>query len=180
MLYLFLVSPPHTPSFPPTLCSKRVLPHPPTHFCLTPLALPFFGEWSLHRTKHLPSHWCHIRWSSDTYLAEPLNCPCILFVWWFSLWELWGVWLVDIVVLPMGLQTPSSPSVLPLTPSLRSQCSVQGLDPSTCICIGQALAEPLRRQLYQAPVSKLFMVSAIGSGFGVCRWDESLGGTISG
>ena len=31
-----------------------------------------------------------------------------------------GVLLVDIVVLPMGLQTPSAPSVLPLTPPLGS------------------------------------------------------------
>jgi hypothetical protein len=27
-------------------------------------------------------------------------------------WELWGVWLVDIVVLPMKLKTPSAPPVL--------------------------------------------------------------------
>jgi hypothetical protein len=31
-------------------------------------------------------------------------------------------------------------------------------------CICQALAEPLRRQLYQAPVSKLLLASAIGLG----------------
>jgi hypothetical protein len=36
--------------------------------------------------------------------------------WWFSTWELWGVWLVDTVVLPMGLQTLSAPSVLSLIP----------------------------------------------------------------
>ena len=34
-------------------------------------------------------------------------------------------------------------------------------------CISQALAKPLRRQLYQAPVSKLLLVSAIVSGFEV-------------
>ena len=33
-------------------------------------------------------------------------------------WGLGGIWLVDIVVLPMGLQTLSAPSVLPLTPPL--------------------------------------------------------------
>jgi hypothetical protein len=33
-------------------------------------------------------------------------------------------------------------------------------------CICQALAEPLRRQLYQAPVSKLLLASAIVPGFG--------------
>jgi hypothetical protein len=36
-------------------------------------------------------------------------------LWWFSHWELWGIRWVGIVVLPMGLQTPSAPSVLPLT-----------------------------------------------------------------
>jgi hypothetical protein len=35
--------------------------------------------------------------------------------------------LFDIVVLPMGLQTPSVLSVFPLTPPLRSLCSVQWL-----------------------------------------------------
>jgi hypothetical protein len=76
------------------------------------------------------------------------------------------VWLVDIVVLPVGLQTPSAPSVLSLTPPLGSPCSVQWLTVSICIWIGQALAESLRRQLYQAPVSKHFLASAIVSGFG--------------
>ena len=47
---------------------------------------------------------------------EPSVLPCVLFDWWFSPWELW---LVDIVVLPMGLQTSSVPSVLSLTPPLR-------------------------------------------------------------
>ena len=41
------------------------------------------------------------------------------------------------------------------------------------ICIGQDLEEPLRRQLYQAPVNKLLLTSAIVSGFGGCLWDGS-------
>ena len=52
--------------------------------------------------------------------------PCVLFGWWFSPWELWegtSGWLV--VVLPMGLQTPSASSVLSLTPPLGIPCSVQ-------------------------------------------------------
>jgi hypothetical protein len=48
-----------------------------------------------------------------------------------------------------------------------------------CICIGPALEEPLRGQLYQAPVSKHFLASAIVSKFGVSRWDGSLGGAVS-
>ena len=52
--------------------------------------------------------------------------------WWFIPWEFWGVWLVDIVVLPIGLQTPSAPSVLSLTPPLG--CSVWWLAESIRIC----------------------------------------------
>ena len=45
---------------------------------------------------------------------EPCVSPCVLLDWWFRPWELW---LVDIV-LPMGFQIPSAPSVLSLTPPL--------------------------------------------------------------
>jgi hypothetical protein len=84
--------------------------------------------------------------------------------------------LVDTVVLPMGLQAPSTLPVLALTPPLGPLCSVQWLAASIHIYIGQALAEPIRRQLYQAPVSKHFLASAIVSGLGVCIWDGSPGG----
>jgi hypothetical protein len=57
---------------------------------------------------------------------EPLVLPCVLFGWWFSPWELWGIWLVDIVGPPMGLQTPSATSVLPLTPPLGSLAQSDG------------------------------------------------------
>ena len=33
---------------------------------------------------------------------EPWIPPCVLFGWWFSPWELWVVWLVDIVFLLWG------------------------------------------------------------------------------
>ena len=46
--------------------------------------------------------------------------------------------------------------------------------------ICQALGEPLRRQLYQALVSKHLLASTIVSGFGVCMWDGSLGRAVSG
>jgi hypothetical protein len=57
------------------------------------------------------------------------------------------VWLVDIVVLLMGLQAPSAPSVLSLIPPLGTPCLVQWLAASIYLYICQALAEPLRRQL---------------------------------
>jgi hypothetical protein len=39
---------------------------------------------------------------------------------------------------------------------------------SICLCICQALAEPLRRQAFQTPISKHFLASTIVSGFGGC------------
>jgi hypothetical protein len=48
--------------------------------------------------------------------------PSTYTLWlWFRPWELWGVYFVDIAVLPIGLQTPSAPSILPLTPPLGSR-----------------------------------------------------------
>ena len=38
-------------------------------------------------------------------------------------------------------------------------------------CIFQALVEPLRRKLHEAPVSKLLLAFTIVSGFGDCMWD---------
>jgi hypothetical protein len=98
----------------------------------------------------------------------------------FSSKELWGYWLVHIVVPPMGLQTPSAPWVLCLAPSLGTLCSAQWMIVSIHFCICQALAEPLRRQLYQAPVSRLLVASAIVSRFGCCLCDGSPSGTVSG
>jgi hypothetical protein len=51
----------------------------------------------------------------------------------------------------MGLQTPSTPSFLSLTPLLGAPCSVQWLAENICLCICKTLAGPLRRQPYQAP-----------------------------
>jgi hypothetical protein len=74
----------------------------------------------------------------------------ILFGWWFSPWELWKVWLVDIVVLPMRLQTPSAPSVLALIPPLGSLCqSHVWLHASTSVLV--RLRQSLSGQQYQTP-----------------------------
>jgi hypothetical protein len=80
----------------------------------------------------------------------------------------------------MGMPTPSAPWVLSLAPSLGTLCSVQWMVVDIHFCICQALAEPLRRELYQAPLSKLLLASAIVSGFGGFIWDESTGETVSG
>jgi hypothetical protein len=89
------------------LLLMRVVPHPSTH-PLSPLAFPHAGASSLHRTKGLSSHW----WSQGHPLlcmrVEPWVPPCVLLGWCFRPWKLW---LVDIVVLPMGLQILSAPSI---------------------------------------------------------------------
>jgi hypothetical protein len=106
--------------------------------------------------------------------------PHVLFGWWFSPCELWDVCLVDIVVLPVGLQIASASIVLAPTSPLGSPHSVKYLAVYIHVCTGPALAEPLRRQLYWAPVSKNFLVSVIMSGFGVSKWDGSLDAAVSG
>ena len=118
----------------------------------------------------------------DAWQGHPLQHmqlePCVLLCWWLSPWEHLGDWLVDIIVLPLGLQTPSAPSVL--SPPLGTTFSVQWLAVNVCLCTMQTLAEPLRRQPYQAPVSKHFLASTIASRFGVCVWDGSPSAAVSG
>jgi hypothetical protein len=113
---------------------------------------------------------------------EPWVPPCVLFGWWFSSWGLWGYWLVHIVFPPMGLQAPWDPSVLSLAPPLGTLCLVQWLAENIHLYICQAQAEPLREQIYQAPVSKQFFtftIFTIVSGFCDCIWAGFPGGTIS-
>jgi hypothetical protein len=60
-----------------------------------------------------------------------------------------------------------------LVAQLGTLCSVHCLAMSIHFCICQALAEPLRRQLYQSSISKHLLTSAIVSGFSNCIWDGS-------
>jgi hypothetical protein len=59
-------------------------------------------------------------------------------------------------------------------------CSIQWLAETVHICICQALAEPLRRYLYQASISKHLLASTMESRFGVCIRDGSPGAAVSG
>ena len=68
------------------------------------------------------------------------------------------------------MQTPLTPWVLSLARSFLSLCSVLWMTVSIHFSICQALEEPLRRQLYQAPVSQLLLPSTILSGCGGCLW----------
>ena len=129
----------------------------------------------LHPPHHtgFPLHW-GIKPSQDKELPmmPDKTIPCYICSWshgYLRIYSLIGglvpgssevVWLVDIEVLTMWLKTPSAPSVLSLNLPLGTLCSVQWLVASICLCTCQALAVPLRRQLYQAPISKHFLASA--------------------
>jgi len=89
---------------------------------------------------------------------EPWVPPCILFNRWFSTRDLWGYWLVHMVVPPMGLQTPSATLVLSLAPSLGTLCSVPWMAVNIHFCICQALAEPLRRQYIRLLSANLIVI----------------------
>ena len=106
--------------------------------------------------------------------------PCVIFGCWSSPWELWGSDPLTLLFPRMGLHTPSALSVPSLSPPSGTLGSVQWLAKSIHLCICQALAEPLRRQVYQAPVSKHLLASTIESQFGDSIWNRSPDGTVSG
>jgi hypothetical protein len=178
MLFPFPISPRDPLFHPPPPAFYEGVP-PPTHSHLPTLASPTLGHQAFTEPRASPPNWCQTRPSSASYAAGAMGrsmCTLWLVV---SPWELCGGWLVDIV-LPIGMQTSSAPSVFSLTPLLGTPCSVQWLSASICLCICQVLAEPLRRQLYQAPVSMHLLASIIVSGFGDYIWDGSPGGAVSG
>jgi hypothetical protein len=154
-LLLWGCSPSHLPTPTSSPCYSPTLGH---RAFTGPRASPPIDVWQGHPLLHMQ--------------LESWVPPCILFGWWFSPWELWGYWLVHIVVPSMGLQTPLALSVLSITSPLGTPCSVQWLAVNICLCTCQALAEPFRRQLYQVPVSKHLLASTIVC-FGVCTWDGS-------
>ena len=48
--------------------------------CFTPLAFPYSGASSLHRTKGLPFHSCQMKPSSAPYAAGAMD-PSMCFLW---------------------------------------------------------------------------------------------------
>jgi hypothetical protein len=100
--------------------SKRVLPYPPTYSSLTTLAFPCWGNKS---PQDSPSHWCQIRQSSALYVAGDMD-PSMHTLWLVVYYlGVLGIRLVDIVVLPTGLQSPSAPS----SPPTKAYIWVSGL-----------------------------------------------------
>ena len=114
---------------------------------ISPLQAPYpipFQPASMSLFPSIPLH-CGINWSQDQgpplLLMPAKSILCYICSWrhgFLHVYFLGGslvpgssvgvcVWLVDTVVLSMGLQTPSAPSVLPLTLPLLYPCSVQWL-----------------------------------------------------
>jgi hypothetical protein len=140
-IYISIVIPYH---ISPSPDSMRVLHHPPMHSHLPTLLFPYTGELSLHRTQKPPfplmsykSIICYICcWSHGS-----LN------VFTFSLWELWGFWWVDIVVLPVELKTPSAPLGHSLIPPLVTLCSIQWIASSIHLRVCQAISVSCQQAL---------------------------------
>jgi hypothetical protein len=130
---------------PPTTSSLPVLTNSPTPVSLSWYS-PTLGHWDFTRPRASP-------------LADvPQDHPLLhKYVWSHGFLHVYtlvgglvpgssrGYWLVYIVVLPMGLQTPSAPWVLSLASPLGILCFVQWMAVSIHFCICQALAEPLKR-----------------------------------
>jgi len=154
------------PILPPPPASVWVLPYTHTHSHFPTVAFPYTGTSTLFRNKSLSSHWHPVRLHMQ---LDPLVASLVLFGSWFNL-ESSGTsgWLILLFFPPVA--NPFS-SVSPFSNFwMGTSFSIQWLAASSCLCICQALAEPLRRKLYQAPVNKHFLASAILSGFGRCMY----------
>jgi hypothetical protein len=127
---------PPTPSLLPLLLWMCSPTHPTSHSCHPALAFPYTGAFfPLMPNKVIL---CYIRGWSHRYI-------CTLWLMVLVPGSNGGMVLLVDIVLPTGLQTLLSPSVLYLTPPLGTLYSVQQLAVSICRCICQVLAEPLRR-----------------------------------
>jgi len=92
----FLSINPHP--IPPHSSFIRVFPHPSTH-PLPPVSLSWYSPTLRHWTLTWPRTSPPIDARQGHPLLhmqlEPWVYPCVLFEWWFSLWELWGFgWLI--------------------------------------------------------------------------------------
>jgi hypothetical protein len=100
------------------LWKPLLLPHPMLTNLPTPTSWPWHSPILGHRA------FTESRTSPpiDDWLGHPLLHmqlkswvpPCGFCGWWFSPWEIWGYWIIHIVVHPIGLQTPLAPWVLSL------------------------------------------------------------------
>jgi hypothetical protein len=131
----------------------RVFPHVPTHSHLTALASPYTGASSLHRTKGLPSHCCQIRQLLLLQMQlEPWVPPCVLFGDLVPGSSEESGWLILFFFLLVAILFSSfnlSPNSFTGVPVLSPMVGCEHLH-----LYWSGSGRPLRRQLYQALVSK--------------------------
>jgi hypothetical protein len=119
--------------------SMKMLPHPPTHSCLTTLASFYSGASSLDRVKGLPSHWCQIKESSATYTARAMGpSMCTLWLVVLSL-EALGVLVGWWCCLSYGVTNPFSSFRTFSSSSIGDLCLVHWLAVSIHLCICKAI-----------------------------------------
>jgi hypothetical protein len=108
-----MISAPHAP----LLCFWEGAPQP-THSHSTLLASTFPQASSFYRINYILSHWNQIRQYSATYVADATDQPDHIcsFVSSLAAGSSEESRLADTVVLPMGLQTSLTSSVLPPVP----------------------------------------------------------------
>jgi hypothetical protein len=100
----------HPLSHPSSFCFCELVPHPPTHSCSLPSHFPTLGHGDFTGPRPL--------------LPLMLNHAILCYIYDWSHGSL--PVLVGIVVLPVGLQTLSAPSVLSLTPPLGTRDQFNG------------------------------------------------------
>jgi hypothetical protein len=178
----FQVSPSEIPySISSPFASMRVIPNPPTYL--------------LPSCSGIPLHWCieHPQ-AQGPLLPLVSNKATLCHIRGRSLGSLHVYSLVGIpfpemsrgclacwhCCSPHGAATPSAPSIPSPTPPSRTPPSVQWLAASIHVYICQGLAESLRRQPYEDPLSKHFPALTIMASFGDCLWDWSPGEAVSG
>jgi len=97
---------------------------------------------------------------------EPPCCPCAVLRKCFSPAEI--LFMTPVVL--TRLQGTSTPLILSLSSPKGTLFSVQWLAASISLGVFHDLEEPLRGQLYQAPVSMHFLASAMLFRFGDCMY----------
>ena len=165
--------PSHPPSSLPLLACSLI--YPPTR-ALLPWHSPTLWHWAFTGPRASPPIDAQQGHPLLHMQLEPWVPSCVLFGWWFSLWELSVVRLVDIVLFSYRVIIP----IRFFIPPHKSSIWVWWLAVIICIYLSKVLAQPLREKLYQAPISKNFLASMIVSGFGVSRWDGTLGRSLNG
>jgi hypothetical protein len=103
-----MLSPPKKPNQPTNQTNKQktvpshlpLLTNPPT-----PASLSWHSTIKVHRafTRPRASPLLDVPHVHPLLLIwlKPWVPPCVLFGWWFRPWEVWGFWMVHIVVLPV-------------------------------------------------------------------------------